>query len=307
MIDDFRDDKYFKIELLDSIKYSGGSFVVQSGLDCREALQAYIANCDFLHLPEESRIYTHNKRYRVYAFYLSAAERDVILKVSWANPEYGCLRRLNILWHQWFKNYAKSAFFGALALNRIGIRTIRPLAYWSYRTSALGIEQWFLYEKRPAVSSVLDLVRECEGCDDCVKSEMLDAVIDRMADIVRSMHAHKFRHDDIAAGNFLIEIGDLTAPESDPVRRYNVSVIDTDHITYSRFRFGLLKRILDLRDLRRLNLSREGQRRFMKRYLGEDYSEKWWNVFVFWKKYGKNPLQLWLKTGIKKVLCISDR
>ena len=124
---------------------------------------------------------------------------------------------------------------------------------------------------------------------------MLDAVIDRMADIVRRMHEHSVRHDDFGIGNFLMVIGDPTAPESDPVRRYSVALIDTDHIYLSRLRAGKLKRFFDMRDLRRLNLDESGRRRFMQRYLGDDFSEGWWNAHMFWRRWGKHPGRLLLQ------------
>ncbi len=275
--------------------YEKGRLLVHHDLDCRGALEAYISKLEFLELPEENRLYTHNKRYRVYAFHLVAAERDVILKVSWANPEYGFARRLNIQILQWFKNYSKIAFFGALALQKIGIRTITPLAYWSYARTPLNVDSYFLYEKRPAISSALDVARDIAADPTPDNKAKLNAIIDRISDITRCLHEHRFRHDDIAIGNFLVELGDETAPESDPVRRYNVAMIDTDHITFSHMRPAWLKRFFDLRDLRRLNLDLEGQQRFIKRYLGKNYSEKWWSVYKYWKKWGKNPLQKFAK------------
>ena len=132
------------------------------------------------------------------------------------------------------------------------------------------------------------------------KLAMLNAITDRMSDIARSLHENGLRHDDIAIGNFLVELRDETAPESDPVRRYDVAMIDTDHIAFNHMRPGWLKRFFDLRDLRRLNLGSDGQHRFVERYLGDDYSEKWWSVYKFWKKYGKNPLQKGFKMLISK-------
>jgi hypothetical protein len=157
-----------------------------------------------------------------------------------------------------------------------------------------------LYEKRSAISSVLDVASDVANDPAPDKQAKLNAIIDRMSDITRSLHDNRFRHDDIAIGNFLVELEDETAPESDPVRRYNVAMIDTDHITYSHMQPAWLKRVFDLRDLRRLNLDVDGQHRFIKRYLGDDYSEKWWNVYKFWKKYGKNPLQKIIKNMISR-------
>ena len=280
--------------------YEKGRLLVHPALDCLGALEAYISKLEFLELPEENRLYTHNKRYRVYAFHLAAAERDVILKVSWANPEYSPSRRRNIQFLQWFKNYSKIAFFGALALQKIGIRTITPLAYWNYSRTPLNIDSYFLYEKRPAISSALDVARDVAADPTPDNQAKLNAIIDRMSDITRCLHEHRFRHDDIAIGNFLVELGDETAPESDPVRRYNVAMIDTDHITFSHTHPAWLKRFFDLRDLRRLNLDDKGQHRFINRYLGEKYSNKWWSVYKFWKKWGKNPVQKFAKNIISR-------
>lgn len=108
--------------------FEHGAMIVQPTLDCRGALENYISNLDFLDIPDSARLETHNKRYRVYSFFLPAAQRDVMLKVSWANPAYGFWRRLNIRLLQYFKNYGKVAFLGVLALDRMGIQTVTPLA-----------------------------------------------------------------------------------------------------------------------------------------------------------------------------------
>jgi len=273
-------------------RFEKGAMIVHPELDCRGQLEAYISSLQFLDLPEAERISTHNKRYRVYSFHLPAAGREVILKVSWANPAYSWGRRLNIRVLQWVKDYAKVAFLGALALDRIGIRTIKPLACWRYARTPFDVESYLLYEKRPALSSALELKREVEADPTEERHAVLNAVIDRMADIVRRMHEHSVRHDDIAIGNFLVVIGDPTAPDSDPVRRYSVAMIDTDHITLSRLRRGRLKRVFDLRDLRRLNLDEPGRRRFLQRYMGDDFGEGWWKVHMFWRRWGKRPGRL---------------
>jgi hypothetical protein len=276
-------------------RYEKGELLVHPQLDCRGALEAYISKLEFLDLSEEMRLPTHNKRYRVYSFHLPAAGRDVILKVSWANPAYGWARRLNIRLLQWFKDYARIAFLGALSLDRIGIRTITPLAHWRHVVSPFNVESYLLYEKRPAISSVLDLVRDVECDPSGGKREALDGVIDLMADMVRRMHDRGFRHDDIAVGNFLLEQGQPSAPETAPACRYRVAMIDTDHVTLSRLPRGKVKRFFDLRDLRRLNFDEAGRRRFLQHYLADDFSERWWGVYMFWRRWGKHPGRLLLQ------------
>ncbi len=273
-------------------KFEKGELMVHPQLDCRGALEAYISKHGFLDVSETTRLSTHNKRYRVYSFHLGPAERDVILKVSWANPAYGWARRFNIRIVQLFRDYAKSAFLGALALDRVGIRTIQPLAYWRYARSIFNVESYLLYERYPAEGSVLDLVRDVERHPTPLNRRKLDAMIDQLADMVRCMHDHGLRHDDTAVGNFLIEEADLSSAESEPERRYQVVMIDTDHVAPSHLRGGLLKSFFDLRDLRRLNLSEDDRRRFMKRYLGDDFSEGWWRVHMFWRRWGKHPVRM---------------
>ena len=277
-------------------RYENGRLFVRPDLDCRGGLEAYISRKEFLCLPEHCHLDTNNKRYRVYSFFLPEADRDVILKVSWANPEYGWGRRMNIRVIQLLKNYARIAFKGALALDRIGIRTIRPLAYWQHRKSWCDVESYFLYEKLPAESTVLDLVQAAGDAPTASQQAKLHAVIDRTAALVRRLHDHGLRHDDVAMGNFLIEVRDSSAGESDPARRYGVAVIDTDHIHWSGLKTGARKRFFDLRDLRRLNLREADCRRFLEEYLGDAFNERWWRVYLFWRKWGKHPIRSWLRS-----------
>jgi hypothetical protein len=283
-------------------RFQNGVMLVLPSLACRRELETYIARREFLDLPDRLRLPTHNKRYRVYDLsnFGAAGGRDVILKVSWANPEYAWGRRLNILVLQWIKDYAKIAFLGALAVERIGIKTIRPLACWRYGRTPFDIESYLLYEKRPACSSVLDLARKAEREPTDRNRAELNGVIDQVADMVRRLHDHALRHDDIAMGNFLVEPVEDTATASG--LQYTVSMIDTDHVALSGLQSGWIKRVFDMRDLRRLNLDRPARRRFLERYLADDFSETWWRVHMFWWRWGKHPLRLaWqVLTGRRK-------
>lgn len=120
----------------------------------------------------------------------------------------------------------------------------------------------------------------------------LNAVVDAMADAVRCMHQHAFRHGDIAIGNFLVNIVEPRTASESAKTRYRVAFIDTDHVSLSWLRFGAVKRFFDLRDLRRLNFDAAGRRRFLKRYLGHDFNERWWRVHLFWRRWGKHPGRL---------------
>ncbi len=129
--------------------FEGGSMIVLPGLESRGSLEAYISNLGFLDLPEPERAGTRGRFCRTYSFYLPAAQREVVLKVSCADPSHGFLRRLSFQTIRHFKDPAKRAFLQALALNRKGIPTAMPLAYWRHRRKGFGVERYFLCEKLP--------------------------------------------------------------------------------------------------------------------------------------------------------------
>ncbi len=129
--------------------FERGSMLVLPTLECRGSLEAYISNLGFLDLPEDQRHGARGKSCRAYSFYLPAAQREVVLKVSCADPTQGFLRRMHSQIIRSFKDPAKKEFLGALELNRKGIRAAMPLAYWRHRPSGFEVERYFLCEKLP--------------------------------------------------------------------------------------------------------------------------------------------------------------
>jgi hypothetical protein len=267
-------------------RYEGGRLFVRPGLDCREALETYIFKQRFGELPEEKQVLGCEPGEWIYSFYLPVAEREVVLKV------YGG--------RKWFgRNRAKRGFFGALAVGKVGVHTVEPLAYWSSRSAEDGHLDYFMYTKCAAISTVQDLKQGVDVHPTAEGVRMLGAMVDRLADVMRRMHECGLRQVDVGLGGFLVEEGDVTAPESDPARRYNVVLLDTERVRFNRLRPQVLKLVFDLREFWQLDLDDRSGRDFLKRYLGSRYSEGWWKVYCFWKRYGKHPGLILL--GLRKI------
>ncbi len=261
-------------------RYCAGQYLVRADSARAELLESYILEARFLDVSEDNRLYSHNKRYRVYCLKPRWLDSEVILKISWASPDYKFWRRANIIVSQLFKNYSRSAFEGALMLARAGINTINPLACWTYNRSVLRRESYFMYEKLPAEYSIRDVRLKAEGGNTSY-GLLFDEFVEKMARLVAGMHERGLRHDDMASGNILVQ------KEGDS---YRLAVIDTDHISVNHVPFSVLKLFFDLKCMRRLDFDEETRRRFLRLYLGADYSERWWPVMEFWRKGGNRPL-----------------
>jgi hypothetical protein len=260
-------------------RYEQGRLFVRPGLDCREKIEGYIFKMRFADQPSQGDLSGKAE----YSFYLPEAERNVVLQVVEVCGGWRAVK-LRLF------NTAKKAFFGALALEKIGVHTVSALAYWSRRAPGGRGQSWFLYEQASdAISSVADLRTGVELHPTPEGARMLDAIIDRIADVMRRIHGCGLRHTATTLPDFMIEEGDITAPESDPARRYNVVMQGTDRIGFSRGCWSALRMVFNLRDLAGMDFGEAGGRRFLQRYLGQAYSRKWWRVYLFWQRNGRHP------------------
>ena len=272
-------------------KYSFGKYVVRSDIPGKKQINAFIAECDFLNISELHRISTRNRQHRLYSFYLPAIGRDVVMKIHWIDPTYPLIRRIEICISRLFKNRCELSFYGALALQQAGIHTLNPLAYWSYGTSRLFSEHYFLYEKVHANFSVLEYRNHVKKKLTPTHRQTLDCIIEGMADLAAGIHQNNLRHGDLAFGNILVDLNDGTCDvsESRPSGFPSLYIIDTDQVQNSRAWSTFLKRILDLRSLKPIHLDSREQKIFFKKYFGKNNVDFWIKVFCFWQR-GKHRL-----------------
>ena len=278
--------------LSETRRYSHGTFVLRRGLPETQAIEEYIAQRNFLDVREEDRLATTNRRYRLYSFHMAGMDKKVVLKISSANPEYPFWRRMNVHLSHLTKDYGRKAMKGALALESAGVRTIRPLACWRHRRSSLIVDSYLLYEMVDAEFSIRQYWQQIRDSMTEVQERILGELVDKMAQIVSSVHAAGLLHGDIAGGNFLVAARDKTKKDSGG---HDVWLIDTDSISRNRIPVPFLKRIRDLRSLRRMGFDRDRngfgevlRQRFLRVYLGDEYSSFWQRVFDFcWQEEAK--------------------
>jgi tRNA A-37 threonylcarbamoyl transferase component Bud32 len=214
---------------------------------------------------------------------LPGTGKNVVMKVFWPGAGYRFSRRINILLRNMIGGEARRAFYGALKLEQAGIPSVGVLAHWTYRRSLFGVEGYLMYEEIAAEKSLRDLALEAYvGKDPRARAE-LAALISPLAKLVSSLHACGLSHDDLATGNFLLT--------GDSGNENRLVLLDTERIKVRREPFRLLKRTLDLNDLRRFNLDEDLRRRFLRLYMGDAYSETWWKVLEFWRRVGNRPVR----------------
>lgn len=267
-------------------KYAEGGYIVNCRAADRTVLEEFIGGRRFLDVDEATRIPTHNKRYRVYGFHLPELSSEVIMKVSWLNPEYSLGRRFNIAVSQFVHDYGRRGFFGALKLQSVGVHSIEPLACWSHKKSRFSTESYFLYRKIPAVSTLKEFIENlgAEDSDLGLREELLA----KMTGVIRCMIDSGLRHGDIALGNFLVLDGGMAGDSSSA---YQIAVIDTDNISSRALKLPLLKSILDLSTLKRLNLPSSERVSVIKGVMGVRYRKFWWYVAEYWRRGGNRPLK----------------
>lgn len=266
-------------------RYSKGRFIIRPGLERAVQVEEYISRLEFLRVDERHRVHTRNKQHRVYSFHLDAAGKDVMMKVFWLSPQYPLLRRIDVWFSRFLRDRCRKAFFGALELENAGINTFKPLAYWSCRKSPFYAEKYLLYERIPAAFSIREYKNRMRDKMTEEQEKVVNVLIEKMADTVAEMHRKNLKHGDIASCNFLVTVqsqgGELKF--SQVLSDCRISVIDTDRVCRRNISFFFLKRVIDLKSLKPLDLDTDDERRvFLKKYLGADYSNFWWRVFDFW-------------------------
>lgn len=259
-------------------RYSHGVYCLRDELPYAQAIRQLIVHRQYATLPRAEKTANTNRRYRLHAFEFPPAGKRLMLKTAAIDPAYPLIWKLGLFGTGLVYDYTRIAFEGALTLERAGVATIRAVAYWTYRRSLFDKESHFLYEVVEAQGSVGQYQRDLGPVPTPEEQHRLSRWVEQMAHITRRLHEAGVRHGDIHGGNFLI--GSSVADDSADRRLY---LIDTDRVSRAWIRQPTIKRVLDLRCLRRLGFDEQGRRFFLRCYLGDNYRERWWWVLEFWR------------------------
>lgn len=265
-------------------RFRGGRLLVRPCEPESVRIEEYISRQEFLSVPEDAQLETHNKRFRVCNLRISGIpEKRFMMKMSRVNPAYPPLRRANVWFSEAFGDAGWRALRGAVALEKAGVATLRALACWRYRRGWHAPRSYLLYERIPASFSIRDYRLAVAAGKPWARQATLNRLVDAMADILAGMLRQGLRHDDVASGNFLVR---LRGDEPD------VWLIDTDHVSRIRWSSPFMTRFFTLRSLRRLDLKGNDLDRFLSRYLGGDDGPFWRGVYRFWHKGLYKPRKL---------------
>ena len=271
-------------------RYTYGKLAINEDIPCRESIERWIRETHFLRyetsefrLDKKSR-----KRNRLYCFHSENVACNVVMKVSEISKDYTLGRRINLHATSLFKDYNYNSYAASIQLIKAGIDTLKPIAYWTYKTSLLGYKSYFLYEKIESGLSVTELCNAIISTRTGNKNEMIDTITDRCIAIVQKTHASNIRHGDPHGGNILTNldrnrIDDLSVED---IKRARFVLIDNDRCVPARISTPVVKRFYDLKCLARFNVCRVPQENLLRRYLGDGYAAPWGYVLRFWKTGG---------------------
>ena len=241
------------------------------------------------------------KRNTLYSFYLPAIDKEVVLKVSQTSAHYRWYRKLNLFLTNLIKNYSLNAYYGSIALENIGVDSIKSLAYWTCKRQKQSGKTYLLYEKISAPMSAYEFCRQLQNKN--VNAEQIIQVIaGKLAATVRKIHQHKLRHGDPHAGNFLIAapLAFIENLHADKVEKLPFVLIDLDKIQFSDREQPWLRKIRNLRCLRRFRVHDIEGIKGLEYYLGKQPGLMDKAILAFWMRGGFN-IYKWIKPRRKRV------
>jgi serine/threonine protein kinase len=252
--------------------------------DCPEAVLNLIKNMD----PDFSEVFscyeTGRTRNTLQVFPLPGDGRSVVLKKnSGRSAGLAWPRKGEVFLRNIFKNYARTAFQGSLALHIAGIPTPKPLAWWS-KGGWRAKDSYFIYEEIAAKETLSKYLQKIWDENGEPAAKEASDLISAMAHVTRKMHEAGIRHGDIVTHNFLV-----------CQNNSYLALIDTDHVRPGNgFLPETVRKFLNLRCLRRLDLSLHGQRYFLSRYYDREVRWGEWLAFRFWY-LGGFGFRRWIK------------
>jgi len=210
------------------------------------------------------------------------------MKVSEISKDYKFWRKVDLFITSLFKDYNYNSYRGTTKLQEAGVDTIKPIAYWTHKTSWLNHKSYFLYEKVESDLTVAELCNEIISSQVRNKNELINIITERCVEIVQNIHAANIRHDDPHGGNILtnLKYKNINNISVEDIKKAKFTLIDNDRCTFDHTITATLKRFYDLKCLRRFNICQIPQQALLQQYLGNEYKNYWWHVLNFWKSGG---------------------
>ena len=272
--------------------YPHGKHLINSALTSHHLTEKWIREKQFLNhektqllLGKKSR-----KRNRLYCFDYEPADCSVIMKVSEISKHYKLGRKIDLFLTGLFKDYNYKSYMGSLRLEHAGVDTIKPIAYWTFRSSWWNRKSYLLYQKVEGEITVTELCSYILQSDVTNKDALIKTIAIRCVDLVKEIHAANIRHDDPHGGNVLTDLNrqKIAALEVKDIAEARFTLIDNDRCTFSRSPYQKLKRFFDIKCLARFRVGEVPQKELLRLYLKDDYRTYWWHVLNFWKSGGFN-------------------
>lgn len=285
-----------------AFQYTFGKYLIHPAHTNNGALETWIKELQFeqYELPE-NRLQQHSrKRNNLYTFYLPAIDKEVVLKVSQISEHYRWYRKLNLLLTDLVKNYSLSAYYGSIALENIGVESIKTLAHWNSKRQGQSVKSYLLYEKIPATMSAYDLCNQLHASNPNA-TEIIHRIAAKLAASIRKIHANNIRHGDPHAGNFLLSspIHSVEQLTTESVAQMSFALIDLDKIEFGNKENPWSKKIRNIRCLRRFRVHNIEGTDGLRYYLEKSPSLLDKTILKFWMMGGFN-LYKWLKPSQKR-------
>ncbi len=283
-------------------KYALGNYIIHPRHTNNASLLNWIKELQFEQYEQpKHRLQKHTrKRNTLYSFNLPAVNKEVILKVSQISTHYNWRRTLNLFISGLLKDYSLNAYYGAIGFERIGVSSTRVLAHWTCKRQQHRTKSYLLYEKVQASMSVYELCEDITAVNQNANS-IIPKIAEKLAGIVRNIHANNMRHGDPHAGNFLVNLPgkELANLQDESVEEMEFTLIDLDKIQFVRNQPNWLKKIFDLRCLRRFRVYNLEGVEGLAYYLGKPPSLLQKLILAFWMRGGFNVYK-WIKPSKKR-------
>ena len=270
--------------------YPHGKFLINEASPSYKQTEKWIREKQFLkyektqlRLGKKSR-----KRNQLYCFDYEPDYCSVVLKVSQISQHYKLGRKINLFFTNLFKDYNHRSYVASIRLQQAGIDTIRPIAYWTFKTSWLNCKSYLLYRKVESDLTVSELCKKISQSEATNKDFLIETIANRCVGIVKKMHAANIRHDDPHGGNILTDLNyqDITKLGVEDIMNSRFTLIDNDRCTFACAVIPALKQFFDLKCLVRFRICDLPQQELLRLYLGGKYRMYWWHILSFWDSGG---------------------